>query len=421
MLAKCGELNLLNALWLFFFAISVTMTAYHGLWLGDMDSFGRLVQAWFNAAKTSVDISIGLVGIMTLWLGLFKVAEKAGLVRVLGRWLQPLLSRLMPEVPAGHPAFGAVTMNLSANFLGLDNAATPLGLQAMRELQTLNPEPERATKAQALFLVLNASSVTLIPVSIFLYRAQQGAPDPASVFLPILMATSASTMTGLLAICLMHRINLWDRVVLAYTAGFAVLMAAIITLLTRLPAGQMGPMSGAVGNALLVSIIAIFLFAGYGRRQPVYEQFIEGAKEGFQTAIGLIPYLLAMLVAIAGLRESGAMTLALDGIVSGLKLLGWPTEFVPALTTALMKPLSGSGARAMMLETMQTYGVDSFPALVAAIIQGSSETTFYVVAVYYGVVGIKRDRGALAGGLIADVAGVVTAILAAYWFFPPSL
>jgi len=296
-----------------------------------------------------------------------------------------------------------------------------LGLQAMRELQTLNPEPERATKAQALFLVLNASSVTLIPVSIFLYRAQQGAPDPASVFLPILMATSASTIAGLLAICLMHRINLWDRVVLAYTAGFAVLMAAIITMLTRLPAGQMGPMSGALGNALLVAIIAIFLFTGYGRRQPVYEQFIEGAKEGFQTAIGLIPYLLAMLVAIAGLRESGAMTLALDGIVNVLEWLGWRTEFVPALTTALMKPLSGSGARAMMLETMQTYGVDSFPALVAAIIQGSSETTFYVIAVYYGVVGIKRDRGALAGGLIADLAGVVTAILAAYWFFPPSL
>jgi len=397
------------------------MTAYQGLFLGDIDSFGRLVQAWFAAAKTSVDISIGLIGIMTLWLGLFKVAEHAGLVRVLGRWLQPLLSRLMPEVPKGHPAFGAVTMNLSANFLGLDNAATPLGLQAMRELQTLNPEPERATKAQSLFLVLNASSVTLIPVSIFLYRAQQGAPDPASVFLPILMATSASTIAGLIAICIMHKISLWDRVVMAYAAGFAVVMAGIISLLTSLPPTQMGPMSGAVGNAILVAVIAIFLLAGFARKQPVYEQFIEGAQQGFQTAIGLIPYLIAMLVAIAGLRESGVMTVILDGFVWLMQLLSLPTEFVPALTTAFMKPLSGSGARAMMLETMQTYGVDSFPALVAAIVQGSTETTFYVIAVYYGVVGIRRDRGALAGGLIADVAGCVTAILAAYWFFPPTL
>lgn len=412
---------MLNALWLLFFALSVVMTAYQGLFLGDIDSFGRLVQAWFAAAKTSVEISIGLIGIMTLWLGLFKVAEHAGLVRVLGRWLQPLLSRLMPEVPKGHPAFGAVTMNLSANFLGLDNAATPLGLQAMRELQTLNPEPERATKAQSLFLVLNASSVTLIPVSIFLYRAQQGAPDPASVFLPILMATSASTIAGLIAICIMHKISLWDRVVMVYAAGFAVVMAGIISLLTSLPPTQMGPMSGAVGNAILVTIIAIFLLAGFARKQPVYEQFIEGAQQGFQTAIGLIPYLIAMLVAIAGLRESGVMTLILDGFVWLMQLLSLPTEFVPALTTAFMKPLSGSGARAMMLETMQTYGVDSFPALVAAIVQGSTETTFYVIAVYYGVVGIRRDRGALAGGLIADVAGCVTAILAAYWFFPPTL
>ena len=412
---------MLNALWLLFFALSVAMTAYQAIFLGEIDSFGRLVQAWFAAAKTSVEISIGLVGIMTLWLGLFKVAEHAGLVRVLGRWLQPLLSRLMPEVPAGHPAFGAVTMNLSANFLGLDNAATPLGLQAMRELQKLNPEPERATKAQSLFLVLNASSVTLIPVSIFLYRAQQGAPDPASVFLPILMATSASTIAGLLAICYMHKISLWDRVVLAYAGGFAVIMAAIISLLTSLPPTQMGPMSGALGNTLLVAVIAIFIFAGYARKQPVYGQFIDGAREGFQTAIGLIPYLLAMLVAIGGLRESGVLTLLLDGMVFLLELFSLPTEFVPALTTAFMKPLSGSGARAMMLETMQTYGVDSFPALVAAIVQGSSETTFYVIAVYYGVVGIKRDRGALAGGLIADLAGCLTAIFAAYWFFPPTL
>lgn len=415
-----GSAFVLNVLWLFFFAVSVVTVTWQALVGGDVEGFGRVVQAWFDAAKVSVDISIGLVGVMTLWLGLFKVAEHAGLVAVFGRLLQPLFRRLMPEVPAGHPAFGAITMNISANFLGLDNAATPLGLQAMRELQTLNPEPERATKAQSLFLVINASSVTLIPVSVFLYRAQQGAADPASVFLPILMATSASTLVGVIAICLLHRIRLFDRVLLAYGAGFALLMAGVISLLTQLPASEMSRISSATGNGLLVFIIMGFLVAGWWRRLPVYEVFVNGAKEGFQTAIGLIPYLLAMLVAIAGLRASGVMELALDGLRQLFQALGMATEFVPALTTAFMKSLSGSGARAMMLETMQTYGVDSFPALVSAIIQGSSETTFYVVAVYYGVVGIRRDRGALACGLLADLTGVVTAILAAYWFFPPT-
>ena len=395
--------------------------AWQAFVLGDLNSFNTVVQAWFNAARISVDISIGLVGIMTLWLGLFRVAEKSGLVTVVGRALQPLFLRLMPEVPKGHPAYGAVTMNLSANVLGLDNAATPLGLQAMRELQKLNPEPERATKAQALFLVLNASSVTLVPVSVFLYRAQQGAPDPAIVFLPILLATSASTLVGLTAICLLHRIKLLDKVIMAYGVAFAFVIASVIWLLTQLPMDQLNPVSSAIGNGVLVFVIAIFLLSGVVKKVPVYGEFIEGAKEGFQTAIGLIPYLLAMLVAIAGLRASGAMDLALNAISELLALMGWANEFVPALTTALMKPLSGSGARAMMIETMQTYGVDSFPALVAAVIQGSSETTLYVVAVYYGVVGIKRDRGALACGLLADLAGVSVAIMAAYWFFPFAL
>jgi len=412
---------LLNVLWLTFFAITVLICAWQAFVLGDLNSFNTVVQAWFNAARISVDISIGLVGIMTLWLGLFRVAEKSGLVVIVGRALQPLFLRLMPEVPKGHPAYGAVTMNLSANVLGLDNAATPLGLQAMRELQKLNPEPERATKAQALFLVLNASSVTLVPVSIFLYRAQQGAPDPAIVFLPILLATSASTLVGLTAICLLHRIKLFDKVILAYGAAFALLIASVIWLLTQLPVDRLNPVSSAIGNGVLVFVIAIFLLSGVVKKVPVYSEFIDGAKEGFQTAIGLIPYLLAMLVAIAGLRASGAMDLALNAISDFLALMGWANEFVPALTTALMKPLSGSGARAMMIETMQTYGVDSFPALVAAVVQGSSETTLYVIAVYYGVVGIKRDRGALACGLLADLAGVSVAIMAAYWFFPFAL
>jgi spore maturation protein SpmA len=412
---------LLNVLWLTFFAITVLICAWQAFVLGDLNSFNTVVQAWFEAARVSVDISIGLVGIMTLWLGLFRVAEKSGLVTVIGRALQPLFLRLMPEVPKGHPAYGAVTMNLSANVLGLDNAATPLGLQAMRELQKLNPEPERATKAQALFLVLNASSVTLVPVSVFLYRAQQGAADPANVFLPILLATSASTVVGLTAICLLHRIKLLDKVIMAYGAAFAFVIASVIWLLTQLPMDQLNPVSSAIGNGVLVFVIAFFLLSGVIKKVPVYGEFIEGAKEGFQTAIGLIPYLLAMLVAIAGLRASGAMDMALNAISELLALMGWANEYVPALTTALMKPLSGSGARAMMIETMQTYGVDSFPALVAAVIQGSSETTLYVIAVYYGVVGIKRDRGALACGLLADLAGVSVAIMAAYWFFPFAL
>lgn len=409
---------MLNLLWLSFFVITVLICAWQVFFLGQLDSFNQVVQAWFGAAKLSVDISIGLVGIMALWLGLFRVAERAGLVRVIGRALEPLFARLMPEVPRGHPAYGAVTMNLSANVLGLDNAATPLGLQAMRELQKLNPEPERATKAQALFLVLNASSVTLIPVTVFLYRAQQGAADPASVFLPILLATSASTLVGLTAICLLHRIRLLDRVILAYGAGFALFLASMIWLLTRLPATELSAVSSAIGNGVLVFVVLAFLLSGVARRLPVYGDFIEGAKEGFQTAIGLIPYLLAMLVAIAGLRASGAIDLVLATLSDLLAAMGWANEFVPALTTALMKPLSGSGARAMMIETMQTYGVDSFPALVAAVIQGSSETTLYVIAVYYGVVGIKRDRGALGCGLLADLAGVSVAIIAAYAFFP---
>lgn len=412
------EQDLLNLLWLSFFVVTVVVCAWQALFLGQLDSFNQVVLAWFGGAKLSVEISIGLVGIMALWLGLFRVAEKAGLVAVIGRALEPLFTRLMPEVPRGHPAYGAVTMNLSANVLGLDNAATPLGLQAMRELQKLNPEPERATKAQALFLVLNASSVTLIPVTVFLYRAQQGATDPASVFLPILLATSASTLVGLTAICLLHRIRLLDRVILAYGAGFAFFIASVIWLLTRLPADQLSSVSSAIGNGVLVFVIMAFLLSGLARRLPVYSDFIDGAKEGFQTAIGLIPYLLAMLVAIAGLRASGAIDLALEALSQMLAAMGWANEFVPALTTALMKPLSGSGARAMMIETMQTYGVDSFPALVAAVIQGSSETTLYVIAVYYGVVGIKRDRGALGCGLLADLAGVSVAIIAAYAFFP---
>lgn len=413
------SLRLLNILWLSFFLVTLISAVAHAVFHQDGLIFEQVVAAWFNAAKTSVDISLGLIGLMSLWLGLFKVAEHGGLVRQLGRLLAPLMSRLMPDIPKDHPAHGAMTMNIAANVLGLDNAATPLGLKAMRELQTLNTDPTRATRAQGLFLVINASSVTLIPVSIFMFRAQQGAADPASVFLPILMATTMSTVVGVTAYCLTQGIKLFDRVVMLYGASFALMMALLITGLSSVSASELSAASSLTGNAILVAVICLFLGVGAVKRNPVYDQFIEGAKEGFKTAIDIIPYLIAMLVAIAGLRASHALDMLLDGIAYVLQLLQLSTEFVPALTTALMKPLSGSGARAMMLETMQVYGVDSFPALVAATVQGSSETTFYVIAVYYGVVGIRRDRGALGCGLLADLAGVTTAIVACYWFFPP--
>ncbi|MDQ8038232.1 MAG: hypothetical protein REI12_12475, partial [Pedobacter sp.] len=321
------------------------------------------------------------------------------------------------EVPAGHPAIGSVTMNLAANMLGLDNAATPLGLKAMQDLQTLNPEPEKATNAQILFLVLNTASVTLIPVTVFLYRAQFGAPNPASVFVPILISGACGTLGGLLLTAWLQKLDIWNRVVLAYATGLALFMSALVAAVVTAPPEMLGVRSAFIGNLLLFSVIVVFLLAGWRRGINVYDSFITGAKQGFDVAIGIIPFLVAMLVAISVFRASGVLDLLLSGISWGLSQLGLNTDFVPALTTAFMKSLSGSGARAMMLETFQHYGVDSFPAYVAAIIQGSSETTFYVLAVYFGSVGIRYERHALACGLFADLVSVVTAILVAYWFF----
>ncbi|MBT8129919.1 MAG: spore maturation protein [Gammaproteobacteria bacterium] len=408
---------MLAHIWFGFFAVAFIAAMYQWLVNGNAAIFSEVMQSTFDMAALSVEVAIGLIGVLCLWLGFFRIAEKAGLIQVLSRFLEPLFVRLMPEVPRGHASHGSITMNVAANMLGLDNAATPMGLKAMQDLQQLNPVKDTASNAQILFLVLNTSSVTLLPVTIFMYRAQQGSADPTAVFIPILMATSASTLAGLVAVAWVQRIRLLDRVILAYAFGFAVLMALLATLLLAQPAEQMATTSGLLGNLILFSIIMLFLGTGWWRGINVYDAFIEGAREGFDVAVRLIPFLVGMLVAIGVLRTSGV----LDGLIVGIEYvlagIGVNTDFIQALPTALMKPLSGSGARAMMLETMNNFGVDSFAATLSAIMQGSTETTFYVLAVYFGSVGIRHVRHAIPCALIADVAGILTSIIVGYWFF----
>lgn len=408
---------MLNAIWAGFLLVALGTAAAKALLLGQGDVFGALMKSMFDSSKVAFEVALGLTGVMTLWLGIMRIGEAGGFLQSLTRLLMPLFRRLMPEVPPNHPAHGAIVMNMSANMLGLDNAATPLGLKAMRELQSLNPSADTASNAQILFMVLNASSVTIFPVTIFTYRAQMGAADPTDVFIPILIATYCSTLAGLLAVAVAQRINLFDRVVAAYVGAATAGIGALVWYFTRLPATEMQRQSALVTNVVLLALIAAFLIGALRRRVPVYETFIEGAKDGFQIAIGIIPYLVAMLVAIGMLRASGALDLALDGIRWLVAAAGWDTRFVDALPTALVKPLSGSGARAMMVETMRTYGADSFAGRLASVIQGSTETTFYVLAVYFGAVGIKRTRHAVSCALLADLAGVVAAIGVCYLFF----
>src|SRR5690554_7058704 len=408
---------MLNTLWLAFFVVSAAAALFQWLVLHDPDVFSRVVAALFDMAGLSVEIMVLLFGTLTLWLGFLRIAEAAGLVQSLARLLAPLFHRLMPEVPPGHPALGLITMNFAANGLGLDNAATPIGLRAMHALQTLNPDPRSATNAQILFLVLNASSLTLLPVTIFMYRAQQGAAEPTSVFLPILLATTASSLAGLLSVALMQRIRLWQPVVLAYLVGTGLALGLLLAVLAGMSAQALAATSTLVGNLALFGIVVLFLAVGALRRVNVYEAFIEGAKEGVRFSVTLLPYLIAMLVAVGVLRASGVLDAGLEGVRWVAAGLGWDTRFVEALPTAFIKPLSGSGARAMMIETMDTFGVDSFPALLAATLQGSTETTFYVLAVYFGAVGIRRIRHGLGCALVADLAGILTAIAVCYWFF----
>lgn len=408
---------MLNGLWLGFFLVAAASALARWLIGGDATVFAAMVESLFAMAKLAVEVMVLLFGTLTLWLGFLRIAEKAGLVERLAVLLGPLFRRLMPEVPPGHPAIGLITLNFAANGLGLDNAATPIGLKAMKALQELNPSSTTASNAQILFLVLNASSLTLLPVTIFMYRAQQGAADPTLVFLPILLATSASTLAGLLSVALMQRLRLWDPVVLAYLIPGALLLAGFMAVLGTLSATALAQLSSLLGNLTLFSLIVLFLIVGALKKVPVYESFVEGAKEGFDVARNLLPYLVAMLCAVGVLRASGALEVVLGGIRWAVEGLGWDSRFVEALPTALVKPFSGSAARAMLLETMQTHGVDSFPALVAATVQGSTETTFYVLAVYFGSVGLQRARHAVGCALIADLAGVLAAIGVCYWFF----
>jgi spore maturation protein SpmA len=407
---------MLNLLWLGFF-VAAALSALWRTLSGDVAVYSAMVDSLFAMAKLSVEVMLLLFGTLSLWLGFLKIAEKAMLVQTLARWLSPLFARLMPGVPVGHPALGLITLNFTANALGLDNAATPIGLKAMRELQTLNPQPEVASDAQILFLVLNASSLTLLPVTIFMYRAQQGAPDPTLVFLPILLATAASTLAGFLSVAFMQRLRLRDPVVLAWMLGTALLLGGGVALLSTLSVSAIAALSSTLGNAVLFGLVLLFVVLGALRGVTVFEAFVEGAREGFEVAKNLLPYLVAMLCAVGILRASGALDSLLSGIRYLVEWMAWDTRFVDALPVALVKPFSGSAARAMMIETMSSHGVDSFPALLAATMQGSTETTFYVLAVYFGAVGIQRARHAVACALLADFAGVVASIAVCYWFF----
>ena len=400
-----------------FFFIAFLSALWRWTHLSDIEVFARMVDSLFSMAKLSVEVMILLFGTLTLWLGFLKIAEHAGLVEKIADWLSPLFRRLMPEVPKKHPAVGLITMNFIANGLGLDNAATPIGLKAMRSLQSLNPTPKIASNAQILFLVMNASSLTLLPVSIFMYRAQQGATDPTLIFLPILLATSASTIAGFFSVAFTQRIKMNDPVVLTWMLTIAILLSAFIFFLSHLSAAVLGVFSSFLGNAVLFGLIITFLMIGILKRVPVYESFIEGAKEGFDVSKNLLPYLIAMLCAVGVLRASGALDFTLDMIRFLAYSFDWDTRFVDALPTALVKPFSGSAARAMLIDTMTTHGVDSFPSLLAATVQGSTETTFYVLAVYFGAVGIQRTRHAIPCALFADLIGILASIGVCYWFF----
>lgn len=407
----------LNYIWIGFFLIAFVVALVKLIFFGDAEVFPNIVGATFDMAKTGFEISLFLTGIISLWLGIMRVGEKGGIIAVLSRAVSPLFARIFPEIPRNHPVFGPMLMNFSMNFLGLDNAATPLGLKAMEGMQELNPLKDTASNSQIMFLVLNTSGLTAIPISIMVYRAQMGAADPADIFIPILLATYISTLVGLVTVALFQKINLLNPIILLYLGGFTLFIAFVIYWFAGMPQEQLSRLSGIISNFILFSIIIAFLLMGMRAKTNVYEAFIDGAKEGFKMAVMIIPYLIAMLVAIGVFRASGAMDYLVDGTAYLVGLTGLNTDFVGALPTAIMKPLSGSGARGMMLETMQTYGADSFQGRLASIMQGSTETTLYVVAVYFGAVNIRKTRYAITAGLIADLAGLLAAIFIGYMFF----
>ena len=407
----------LNYIWIAFFVIAFVIALIRLIFFGDTDVFPAMMDSTFSSSKTAFEISLGLTGVLALWLGIMKIGERGGVVNALARLLSPLFVKLFPDVPKGHPVTGSIFMNIAANMLGLDNAATPLGLKAMEQLQELNTRKDTATNPMIMFLVLNTSGLTLIPVSILVYRAQQGAAQPTDIFIPILLATFFSTMMGVIVTSIYQRINLFNRVIMMTLGGACLLVSAIIWGFSQLDGETMNKVSTTAANILLMTIIVGFIGAGALRKVNVYDSFIEGAKDGFQTAVRIIPYLVAILVGIGVFRASGAMDYLIDGIRWMVGLTGMDTQFVEALPTALMKPLSGSGARGMMVDAMQTYGADSFVGRLACIFQGSTDTTFYILAVYFGSVGIRHTRHAVACGLMADLAGIIAAIAIAYLFF----
>lgn len=407
----------LNYIWLAFFLVAFAIAAIRLLFFGDTDVFPAIMNSTFDTARTAFEISLGLTGVLSLWLGVMKIGERGGVVDVLARWLSPVFTKLFPDIPKGHPVVGNIFMNIAANMLGLDNAATPLGLKAMEGLQQLNPKKDTATNPMIMFLVINTSGLTIIPVSIMVYRAQAGAAQPTDVFIPILLATFCSTLAGIVATSLYQRINLLNRTLLLTLGGMSAGVAAVIWGFSRLNREMMNTVGTTTANVLLFTIIVLFLLAGVRRRINVYDAFIEGAKEGFSTAVRIIPYLVAILVGVGVFRASGAMDWIVDGLTWLVRQSGLPSDWVTAMPTALMKPLSGSGARGMMVDAMATYGADSFAGRLSCIFQGSTDTTFYILAVYFGSVGIRYTRHAVACGLLADLAGVVAAIGVCYLFF----
>lgn len=407
----------LNYIWVAFFVIAFIVALGKLVFLGDMDIFTELVNATFDSSKNAFEISLGLTGILALWLGIMKIGEQSGMIGALSRWLSPVFCRLFPDIPKGHPAMGSIFMNLSANMLGLDNAATPMGLKAMKELQELNPHKDTATNPMIMFLVINTSGLILIPVSIMVYRAQMGAAQPTDIFIPTLLTTTVSTFVGVAVVSISQRINLLCKPILMLVGGIALFFAALIYLFVRLGRDQMGTYSTLTANIILFSIILFFILWGVWKRTNVYDAFIEGAKEGFTTAVRIIPYLVAFLVGIAVFRASGAMDLLIEGIGAVVGWFGVDTSFVGALPTALMKSLSGSGANGLMIDAMNQYGADSFVGRMSCVVRGASDTTFYILAVYFGSVGITRTRNAVTCGLLADLSGIVAGIIISYWFF----
>jgi len=407
----------LNYIWIGFFLVAFVVALVKLIVFGDIEVFPNMVASTFDMAKTGFEISLGLTGVLTLWLGIMKIGEKGGVIKIFSKLIGPFFHKLFPELEKGHPAIGSIMMNVAANMLGLDNAATPMGLKAMEEMHATNPKKDTASNAQIMFLVLNTSGLTLLPISVMVFRAQMGAANPSDIFIPILLATFFSTIAGLIAVSIYQRINLFDKVIMAYIGGLTAIIIGIIYLFSQMPKDQITMVSTLSSNIILFSVIILFILLGVKEKINIYDAFIEGAKGGFDIAIKIIPFLVAILVAIGVFRSSGAMGFIIDGISVFFGWIGVNTDFIPALPTALMKPLSGSGARGMMVDAMNTYGADSFVGRIASTVQGATDTTFFILAVYFGSVGIKKTRYAVTAGLIADFVGIIASIIIGYLFF----